>query len=753
MAVHILGIRHHGPGSAKNVKQYLEKIKPDIILVEGPPEADDMLQWTTHAEMKPPVAILAYDPDNLNRSLFYPFAEFSPEWQAIVYAQKNKTQLRFMDLPVAHKLAMEEERKKLSPEQLNNVSAEPGSEDPVILQEDPFEFLARAAGYNDGEKWWEDHFETRLDNTDIFDAVLEAVTSLREHFGGNENRVEQCREAWMRKTIRQAEKEMFNDIVVICGAWHAPALQNMPAQKHDTELLKNLPKVKVECTWVPWAYSRLSFNSGYGAGINSPGWYHHIWKTKKDIEVNWMTRVARTFRKKQMEISPAHIIESVRLADALAAMRGLSRPGLTELNEATVSIMCMGETIMTELVKKELIISPRLGAVPADSPKPPLHVDIEKTLKRLRLAFTTEQKEITIDLREPRELEKSVFLHRLLLLEIKWGRKRNASSRGTFKENWLLQWDPSFAIEIIDKGVWGNTLEEAAANYVISVASNENSLKTIAAALADTLPSELPVATQALLNRINILAASTGDVMQLMETLPSLVNALRYGNVRKTDTDVLEKIVNAIVDRICISLPLACTSIDEDAANELLELFFKLNDSIALLQHEEQLDAWKKTLTGISSSDSASPVISGYATRLLYDYKVLTGEKLVARFSAALSPGNGYAIAAAWLEGFLKGSGTVLLIDEELWSLVNNWVNVLEEEAFNHVLPLLRRTFSAYSSPERRKLGEKAKGGHTTTVIVSQKSTTANHERALKGLPVVMDLFGLNNENTAEENK
>ncbi len=62
--IHILGIRHHGPGSAKNVKEFLETVKPDIVLVEGPPEADPLLQWVNHAELKPPVAILVYQPDD-----------------------------------------------------------------------------------------------------------------------------------------------------------------------------------------------------------------------------------------------------------------------------------------------------------------------------------------------------------------------------------------------------------------------------------------------------------------------------------------------------------------------------------------------------------------------------------------------------------------------------------------------------------------------------------------------------------------
>ena len=63
MATHILGIRHHGPGSARNVKAFLEKLQPDIVLVEGPPEGDAMLQYINHPRLKPPVAILCYQPD------------------------------------------------------------------------------------------------------------------------------------------------------------------------------------------------------------------------------------------------------------------------------------------------------------------------------------------------------------------------------------------------------------------------------------------------------------------------------------------------------------------------------------------------------------------------------------------------------------------------------------------------------------------------------------------------------------------
>src|SRR5690606_41719112 len=38
--VHVLGVRHHGPGSARAVRAELERLRPDAVLIEGPPEAD-----------------------------------------------------------------------------------------------------------------------------------------------------------------------------------------------------------------------------------------------------------------------------------------------------------------------------------------------------------------------------------------------------------------------------------------------------------------------------------------------------------------------------------------------------------------------------------------------------------------------------------------------------------------------------------------------------------------------------------------
>lgn len=72
MAIHLLGIRHHGPGSCRNVLEYLQELQPDLILLEGPAEAETLLPCVLNEQMEPPVALLAYQPDQPQNAVFYP---------------------------------------------------------------------------------------------------------------------------------------------------------------------------------------------------------------------------------------------------------------------------------------------------------------------------------------------------------------------------------------------------------------------------------------------------------------------------------------------------------------------------------------------------------------------------------------------------------------------------------------------------------------------------------------------------------
>lgn len=488
MPVHLLGIRHHGPGSCRNVLETLQTLKPDLILLEGPAEAEPLVHFVTHEQMKPPVALLAYQPDCPQHAVFYPFAEFSPEWQTLCYAVGNGIPLRFFDLPLTYAMPLEypapeititeeEEEEETETEEEETQEAEEETAIQESFTGDPFDYLAEAAGYTDGESWWEMNIEQRKDNTEIFQAVKEAVTALRETLPKKTSRRDLLREAWMRKMLRTAQKENFSNIAVVCGAWHVPALETLPKVKEDNELLKGLEKVKIDCTWIPWTYDRLSLRSGYGAGISSPGWYHYLWHHPEDDGTVWVSQAAQLFREKGMDISVAHVIETVRLARMTAALRNMPAPSLAEFNEAITTVMGFGDDILLQLIKESLIINNRLGQVSDGVPKVPLLTDVEKTQKRLRVPFTAEIKEVLLDLRKPNDLDKSIFFHRLCLLGIDWATPESISGKGTFKEKWTLYHKPEQLVSLIEKAIWGKHWKKLPKNTLSTRLSASRTLR------------------------------------------------------------------------------------------------------------------------------------------------------------------------------------------------------------------------------------------------------------------------------------
>ncbi|MBA3534194.1 MAG: hypothetical protein H0T73_19915 [Ardenticatenales bacterium] len=764
--IHIFGIRHHGPGSARSLRQALETLQPDIILVEGPPDAAGVLPLLIHEEMQPPVALLIYVPGEAGRAVYYPFAIFSPEWQAMHFGMSNQIPVRFMDLPQTHQLAMVPPAPPPSDEAVPPAEAPEGEAQPepapqpgADIASDPLGAIARAAGYSDGERWWEHMVEHRRDSADLFAAILETMTALRQSAPPTEDPIEILREAHMRQTIRAAQREGFQKIAVVCGAWHGPALAEMPPAKEDADLLKGLPKVKVESTWVPWTHGRLAFDSGYGAGIESPGWYHHLWSVNDQVVTRWMTRVARLLRAEDLDASSAHVIEAVRLAESLAAIRDRPLPGLPELNEATQAILCFGDDMPMQLIHEKLIVGELLGEVPDETPMVPLQQDLRRLQKRLRMPADAAPKQYDLDQRKPSDLERSYLLHRLNLLGIPWGKKQRGKGikhKGTFWEHWVVQWKPEFAVSLIEASLWGPTVIEATVAYARDRADNAPDLPTLTTLLNESLLADLPEAIQHIMERVQAEAALTSDVTHLMGALPPLASVLRYGNVRQTDTSMVHHVVDGLVARICIGLPGACASLNDEAAAQMFEQMLEVHSAISLLQNEEHLKEWHSTLTHLADMQGLHGLLAGRCCRLLLDLGNFTTEDVVKRMSLALSaarslvnpgpaqPSTAVEHAGAWVEGFLRGSGIILLHDNALWQVLDDWVNALNGATFIQLLPLLRRTFSTFSPPERRQMGERAKRGTLPGSKRAQFSADAfDSERAEQILPIVAQLLGL----------
>ncbi|MEI2704048.1 MAG: DUF5682 family protein [Ilumatobacteraceae bacterium] len=719
---HLLGIRHHGPGSARSLVAALDELRPDTVAVELPADTQGVLRWAGADDLVPPVAILGHVVGDPRRAAFLPFAEFSPEWQALRWAQRNERPVVAIDLPLTTMLAS------------GSAELDLDGEAPI----DPIGLLAAAAGDPDPERWWDDVVEHHGSGLGSFGAVAEAMATVRA--GRLASAAEARREAHMRKALRPllAAGEV---VAVVCGAWHVPALQQpWPPVAADNALLRGLPKVKVGLSWVPWSHRRLAAASGYGAGVRSPGWYAHVFAHPGDHgRARWFVQAARLLRARGMQASPDHLIAATRAAVSLAALRARPAPGLAEVLDAADTVMAGASGL--RLIVDELVIGDAIGAVPHDAPQVPLAADINRLIRTLRLKPQVGRQRLELDLRTPGGHGRSVMLHRLGALGVAWGQVVDGrGSSGSFRETWELAWDPEFSLQVVEASAYGTTLQAAAAARLAEVVAAAGSPADLIVALERALLADLADVVGPCVRRLADAAAEDPDVTQVMDALGPLARTLRYGDARGTHAGALQAAFDGLVVRVIAGAVQACRSLDDAAARAMVERLAAVHAALALCEHAERRAGWPALLASLVDRADVHGLVRGRSTRLLHDGEAWPADRVRAAFSRALSVGTAPAHGAAFVEGFLAGSGTVLLHDRALLGVVDDWLCGLPADGFQATVALLRRTFGAFAAAERRQLGEVLRAGEVT--VVDPFGADLDHARAQAAMVTVRLMIG-----------
>jgi hypothetical protein len=745
--VHLLGIRHHGPGSAALLRQALDAVDPECVLIEGPPEADDLMRYVADPAMRPPVALLLHSIDDANCAFFMPFAEFSPEWQAMQWAAARGRQANFIDWPSGVSLASSKES-KADPSKLETYT-------------DPLDLMAEAAGYSDGEAFWNALIEQYGGNSQhavsIFAAIESAMTEARGYEGesrgldATQELRQARREAFMRINIRQALKNHEGKIVVVCGAWHLSGLRAPVKATDDKALVKDLPKMKVEATWIPWTDSRLSARSGYGAGVISPGWYRHLWSLYGEKEVpgidqfaaQWQARTAITLRGEGYAAPTASAIEAARLALSLSSMRGLSVPGLAEMREASLATLCHGDAVPMLLIEQKLYIGERVGEIGDNVPQMPLARDLALWQRKTRLKPEDIDVEVRLDLRSDAGLMKSTLLHRLALIDVAWGKLIDAEAgRGTFREVWMLRWVPELSVALAEALVHGVTIEQAAGNATIEKSKELTSITALADLIRAALVADLPDAAAACIQKLQAAAIHASDITDLMCAVAPLVRVLRYGTARKLPEEALRALILSMGVEVNAGVRTGSHGLDREAATARLQAMLAYDEALSLFGDESLSGSWLAQLGRMVEDDQVASSVAGLSLRRLHDLKAWRMNGVSAAFSRHMS-GQEPQQAGAFLEGFLSGSSEVILQDQPLLHLMDAWICELEEQDFIESLPLLRRSLSGFDGVSRRRLLETIKQGRREDSAQNPNLEIEDDPAFLEAIPLLYQILGI----------
>lgn len=698
------GIRHFSPAGAYFVRKFLNENRPDVVLIEGPADFDFLIDDIVSKNLLPPFAIMAYTKEVPIETVLYPFAVYSPEYQAILWARENNKECHFFDLESNIMLGLESKNED------EIISDAP---DKIHDKEKTLDF--------DMESFWERVLEQSEDMNAYKSGSALFGESLR-----NEDEVslrDIIRESFMKRKIKEIIDSGIDSekIVAITGAFHTSAIQSFDGAMTDKEY-DSLKKKDSNITLMPYSYYRLSKRTGYGAGNTAPAYYELLWQgfiknDKTYHERKYLSLLAKYMREHGGIVSSAQVIEATMLSRSIANLRGGSIPTLVDLKDA--GITCMGGGSFGEMAMgfAQSDIGTKIGVVPQESMKTSIQSDFLSRLKALKLEKYKElvATPLQLDLRENLrvkskesaflDLNRSFFLYRLVTLGIDFAKiERNRQDNATWAENWILQWTPEAEIQIVESVLKGDTIDEAVAFVLGERLDNAISISEIADIIEAAFNCGIPKIVEGAGRKLDEMASGAVSIHEIAVTTSKLSDMILFGDIRKLDRKPLEPIVK----RLCIraALILAGESACDDMAAVILVEDIQSIHNVFVLHDFLDKDLWFDKLMEVSNRDDLNTKISGLATAILLDTGKTDENTLRIEVARRLSAGMPAELGANWFAGLSIRNHYALIGRLTLWESLSEYMDSLDEEEFRRSLVFLRRAFVDYSSKEKDMIAE-----------------------------------------------
>ena len=268
----------------------LDALEPAAVLIEGPPDADDLIRFAASPGMVPPLAMLVHAADDpATRSLLSLRGVLARMAGDALGARARAAGALHRSAGRASARAArtrtEEPRRPIrqptpttrdaATRRGASVSARARSARRAGRSRRPYR--RRGAG---GTPW----SSSGAGSPRVFAAIEEAMTALRAAPRTPAPAPRRAARGRSAKRIcaspsARRSKETTARSRSCCGAWHVPALRAARRRRGRPRAAQGLAaSSRPTATWVPWTETRLAAASGYGAGVISPGWYRHLWQ-------------------------------------------------------------------------------------------------------------------------------------------------------------------------------------------------------------------------------------------------------------------------------------------------------------------------------------------------------------------------------------------------------------------------------------------------------------------------------------------
>ena len=428
-------VRHHSPACARILREVAQRVQPAAVLVEGPSDFNPHLD-ELYLPHRLPVAVYSYVrlADERRRGAYYPFCEYTPEWQALQVARELGATASFIDLPWAEMAALEQVSHRYA--------------DPQLRRSAYVETLCQELGVEDFDALW-DTLAEQDPELSVAD-YLERFHSFCLHarlLDETDRVVDRQREAFMARRVREAVDTVEGRLLVVTGGFHCYALyariNGLPFEE-EAGGGKGRGKGKGRgrgtsdrgIALTPYSYAHLDRLTGYNAGMPSPGFYHQVWADRQQGRAldhrSLLMSVARALRGRGQAASSADLIAVEIMARGLASLRGHPQVWRADLLDGITGALVKEELDlgcghpMLEAVL-EVFRGDRRGVLAEGTRLPPLVHDVERLLQEHDLVPQATPRDVELDLDQAgalarlseraKEIERDAEAAALLLLD------------------------------------------------------------------------------------------------------------------------------------------------------------------------------------------------------------------------------------------------------------------------------------------------------------------------------------------------
>ena len=722
-------IRHHSPVCSYHLKKTIEKYKPQIILIEGPEDADNIKEFLCDKKSIMPLAVYysyddtkGYISDEKGKyKCYYPFLNASPELVALREGAEHNIKTKFIDLPYCEILINSEEGRGL----LKNDDKCSYNDDYLIAENQYINKLCEKQGCRNFSELWEKLFEIKglhIETKEFVKNMLSYCYISRLYSTDESLNREGCsaREIFMAQNIKK-ESKVHKKVLVVTGGFHTYGIYKLLEKEKKLKLHK-INKSDSGIYLMPYSMEGADALNGYASGMIYPNFYNEVWtniekKIEKPFEKAVLKNLIKTGKDVQKNdgcLSTFDEICAFNMAQGLAELRGKQECGIYELIDGVTSSYIKGDlNISTEQPLNILMKNMRgefIGTLCDNADVPPLVKDFRQLSEKYKIKInTTLEQRFTLEIySKERHRNISFFLHRMDFLNTKFCSLKKGpdillkKNLNLVRETWTYKSSTVVNSELIDNSVYGATVEEAARTIVKKkIKESAKNCGDVAELLVKSLKMGLYEILNESIEYLIEIITEDSSFTSLMQCLYYLNYIYEIKGLYEIDVvKEIENIIKCTYNKICILIPHLFNIKSDDTSKTINALKEVYNVS---LKREINLDKdiLKESLKSLLNHNDMNSGIEGACIGILYalgEYEISSIKQRVEGY--ILGTKDMMTSIPEFLGGLFCTCRDLIFIDSCILECVDKLVKTISTETFINVIPQLRLAFSYFTPRE-----------------------------------------------------